>query len=335
MILLTETLQENPRIRQKRGANRRPGFRPCPRLPVEKIRLYQVEGTKKVPMRCKSWHECRACGEWLKRRFLAVAIQQAEKRGLTKFLTITLPSHKHGLGVVDSSKELSRVWAAFRKEVGRHPGWEPVLDADGKPVLRKDGKPKVRVVMKDDLNRRVKTGPLNSIWVKEYHKDGTAHLHVLTDRWFHADFLQEQLVRAGAGEIYKIKKVPSTGKVAAYVTKYLTKSLREMPDKARLVIKNLRRYGTTGDCSMLGVYPVKQTDDVWWVEYRVPDGNELGVDWWACGSHDEVRQVIWSVVHCNGDLPPPKSLVMLRLEDRMAQAMRGKRVLSVSGLGVA
>lgn len=289
---------------QALGKNNSPrGFRPCPRLPADRIRLQSLEGDHKCAMRCKSWGCELSCGPWLKARFVKVARQQAQALGLRRFLTLTLGPEARDLPVPERFRLMSKVWAKWQKRVVRHPTHHD-----------KNGRPRYKATF-------------TAIWVREVHKDGTPHMHVLIDRYLDQKWASKSWHECGGGKILDIKAVDQQ-RVVAYVTKYLAKSLGVQVKDLKDPLKGIRRYGALGEASVRGVYPVKKGTDAWGVFWR-PDVRawwDAGLEW-VMADRYQVGEIMWHVMRTWGQdviriREDPEAMARLRLRAEQYQPGR-------------
>jgi hypothetical protein len=137
-------------------------------------------------LNCKCW-DCGYCGPRRVRRYRKAIGLWAAKRGLNRFVTLTLDPKK--LNGEDSTKYLKRTWAKLRSL-----------------LHRKYGK------------------ALPYICVLEYQKNGYAHLHILLNRRIEIDWLREKWQAVGGGWNVWIKLV-KVRRTVNYVSKYLSKDL--------------------------------------------------------------------------------------------------------------
>ncbi len=82
---------------------------------------------------------------------------------------------------------------------------------------------------------------LGYIGVKELHKDGKLHLHLLFDQYVPYQRVREIWERLGCGKVVWVEFVP-TDRVVAYVTKYITKSIGNGIKRVVLASRQLCLY---------------------------------------------------------------------------------------------
>jgi len=61
------------------------------------------------------------------------------------------------------------------------------------------------------------------VWVKEFQKNGNAHLHIVLSTFLPIDYLRSEWVRIGGGHIMDIQRIKDIRAVARYISGYLTK----------------------------------------------------------------------------------------------------------------
>lgn len=130
---------------------------------------------------------CPRCGPKKAKKYRVAVAKHAEVMKLTRFLTLTLDPSLIPEGV-DSVSHLRKCWAKFRVYLGR------------------------------------KYKQTSYISIVELHKSGIAHLHVLVSRHIPARWILNVWKSIHAGRILKIKLV-DVHRIAAYLTKYITKEL--------------------------------------------------------------------------------------------------------------
>lgn len=196
----------------------------CPALPARLIRMATVDdqGDKRImPMRCKKW-SCPGCQGWLRRRLRRAFVAAVEERPqLRRFYTLTLPGEARRLDLADRYRLMSKAWASYRllhyKRHGRQ---------------------------------------LAYALVREPHKDGTPHVHGLTDRFVDVRQLSEDWARCGGG--YVDIRYVDPHRAAAYVSKYLAKPGPAPPT-------GIRKYASGGGVKLRDVRPAGG-DGTWWIE---------------------------------------------------------------------
>lgn len=251
----------------------RGAYKPCRKRPGSRIRLQCISKPelKPVLMRCKCW-VCTECGPWMKDRFIKVASAEAKRQfgNQCRFLTLTLPPEARDLPVRQRFQLMSAAWKRFCKRVYDRPTHKN--KKTGKPVRKK----------------------LSAIWVRETHQDGTPHLHVLIDRFLPVEWVRHNWVACGGGERVDIRQVKMQ-RVASYVAKYLSKALgqthKDPHGKEEDGLKGVRRYGTTGDCRLEGVYPKKNGTEKWGIWWK--PGVTQRLDWRRAESDEVGLAMMW------------------------------------------
>ncbi len=170
---------------------------------------------KFIRLNCKCW-ECRYCGPRRARRCKRGIAAWAEKLRLNRFVTLTLDPKK--LKGEDSTIYLNRSFADLRKA----------------------------------LHRKYGKG-LSYIRVRESQQNGNAHFHLLLNRFIDIEWLRTEWQRVGGGWNVWIKMV-EIQRVAAYVSKYLSKDLLMSAPKGS------RRVTTSRD---IRLFEKPKRDAVW------------------------------------------------------------------------
>lgn len=86
--------------------------------------------------------------------------------------------------------------------------------------------------------------PIKYVWVKEFQKNGNAHLHILLSTFLPIKYLRSEWVRIGGGHVMDIQQVKNIEAVAVYVTRYLTK----MANTSENFLVGERRYSISHSC---------------------------------------------------------------------------------------
>lgn len=155
---------------------------------------------------------CEHCGPrkagWYRKRI----VQHALEHGLTKFITLTLdPSKLSFFGAADESQQsvayIRKTWAVFRVYLGRY---APTRNMRFIAVLELQGE-------------------------KAHYR---AHLHILTNRWIDQAWIDETWKTIGGGHTWIV--TADIHRVAAYVSKYVTKELLLMIPKGKRRITTSR-----------------------------------------------------------------------------------------------
>lgn len=173
-----------------------------------------------VRMRCKSWN-CPICGPRKAYRLSRAMVDWAKTNDLTRFMTLTLDPKKLPLDT-DSVTYISKLWCKFRVYLGRKLGKN-----------------------------------IQYIAVKEFQKNGRAHLHVLINKYIHWKWIRSSWSRLGGGTHTHIRRTHDVEKEVRYVCKYLTKGMLSVPKKTRYTtskgIKLNKQYIHTGQMELFEV----------------------------------------------------------------------------------
>jgi len=164
-----------------------------------------------IRTRCKQW-DCPYCAEQNARQWRAIIIDAINKIG-GEWYMMTLTAHKNATKRATSLKNIQSGWGKL-----------------------------------SDRIRRIADKKAAYVRVYETHKNGRVHFHALTN-WTPLDYkppkiksdpgsrwLKDNAVQCGMGHQVKIELIHGhAGLAAAYVTKYLTKSLAKLPPGVRRV----------------------------------------------------------------------------------------------------
>ena len=181
-----------------------------------------------ICLRCKSWG-CFVCGPRKAKQYRAQIMRATHRHKLTRFLTLTLDPCRVAL-----PDEVEVFYEHFRAQASQK---RPCRCSTCRAVQVRSVKfirdcwAKMRV----SFQRRFGRGP-KFIAILEFQKrTGLAHLHIVVDRYIPRDWIQERWVAAGGGAHVDIRHV-DVHRVAAYLSKYLTKELLlDVPDGVRRV----------------------------------------------------------------------------------------------------
>lgn len=97
------------------------------------------------------------------------------------------------------------------------------------------------------LKREMKESP-KYIWIKEFQKNGNAHLHILIHGFIPVHFIRSVWSRIGGGHILKMELVKSVERMAVYVTKYLSKGFENLNNDNKTFLVGERRYTISHSC---------------------------------------------------------------------------------------
>lgn len=257
----------------------------------------------------------------MKDRFIKVASQEAKRVFTTgRFLTLTLGPDSRDLDRKGQFLLMSKVWGRFVKRVNAAPTHHvkckqgrlcPACIAGKEPcgarTIKLNGRSKS--CRARHLCDKCLAGPkgcgkiavprfkdFTAIWVREAHKDGAPHLHCLVDRFIPQKWVSKTWEECGGGPVVDIRRAP-IGRVVAYVTKYLAKTLgQKHPDVGNGDgLKGIRRYGTVGAAKLVGIYPVKRGTDPWRIWYK--PGLEQPRDWTPVMRGEEKYAIAWVTMH--------------------------------------
>lgn len=173
---------------------------------------------------CKQW-SCKECAAKNARRAMALCINHINKVG-GQWYFATITAHRFWRGKEKSYENIRTNWDKLRKR-----------------MIRQHGK-------NFDYFR---------VW--EYHKDGSFHLHIITncqlpyaektnkkgEKKFTCAWLKDNAAECGLGFMADYQPLDNAGFAAHYVTKYMTKSFEDS-DKW---ISGMRRYQTSHDWTRL------------------------------------------------------------------------------------
>lgn len=191
----------------------------CRDLPFTAIRATNADG-QHAALTCKRWR-CDDCGRTLKRRLRKAFLGAIEQNpDLRRFFTLTLNGAARNLPLPERYAELSRAFSKFRRRMSRAQG---------------------------------RAFPY--ALVREPHKDGTPHVHGLTDRF--VPFRELAATWAACGGGYVDIRYVDPQRAGAYLTKYLSKDGRPPP-------KGHRKYAAGGGIKLEGIRP--KGAGGWWVE---------------------------------------------------------------------
>jgi len=161
--------------------------------------------------RCKGWR-CTTCGPRKVTRLRRAIVRVATERDLKRFLTLTLDPSV--CAPEESIRHIRQCWNKFRTSLKRQCG-----------------------------------SSISFITVLELQKSGYAHLHILVDRYIPQAWISTAWGAVGGGRIVFIKQV-DIQRVAAYLSKYLTKDLLLAGFK-----RGQRRFTTSRDIALMAYTP--------------------------------------------------------------------------------
>lgn len=97
------------------------------------------------------------------------------------------------------------------------------------------------------LKRKMKR-EIRYIWVKEFQKNGNAHLHILFNNYLPIKYLRKEWVRIGGGVEMNIQRVRNIKAMAIYVTGYIVKGLKNTSSNTNGLICGEKRYSISHSC---------------------------------------------------------------------------------------
>ena len=166
--------------------------------------------SKGIP--CNSW-SCPNCRIWKAKKLRRELINIIKLNELDHILTLTL--------------DPSRIPSAYLGEINR----------TGKYITYLFNRYLVT------LKRKMKK-PIKYVWVKEFQKNGNAHLHILLGTFLPINYLRAEWVRIGGGHVMDIQQVKNIEAIAVYVSGYLTK----MAKASENFLVGERRYSISHSC---------------------------------------------------------------------------------------
>ncbi len=182
---------------------------------------------------CKSWR-CRGCGPTKKKNWVASITHRLQAWDRVRFWTLTLNPALVPEGEAPE-RFLQRAWRNLRAELAQR-----CPRCSGRMIegaCRKHPGATAR--------------PPSFVWVLEYTKAGTPHLHVAVDQYVPRGWIQKQWIRLTGAWNVDVRAVDAEN-VTTYLAKYLGKTLDTLQEAKRskgeaLAIKGLHVYGTSRD----------------------------------------------------------------------------------------
>lgn len=198
--------------------------------------FYRLDETsQKVEYRkggCGMW-SCESCGARNAKRWIARVIDGCNSLKADNWHFATITAHKKWRGSRSSLKNLRANWHKLRKRMAR--------------MAKKQGE------------------ELYYARVWEAHKDGSFHLHLITNVPLTTRWLKDNAAECGLGYQAKFDEVVNAGQAAGYVSKYM---LKAMPNATHYP-KGTRRIEVSRN----------------WVEWKPNKSDE----WFFIQSFDEAR----------------------------------------------
>jgi hypothetical protein len=160
--------------------------------------LYSVDSDKRTILffspDCRTWN-CEPCAQrrmrfW--RLTIAEGVKQLSSGDAKQWQFVTLTSHAKIRGFEASRKLWPKVWKKLH--------WRFKRDA-GKSV--------------------------HYVMLPERHRDGTLHMHMITDAGLSLRWYKNNAAQCGGGHMAAVSPVTSPGIAAWYVTKYVTKTITD------------------------------------------------------------------------------------------------------------
>lgn len=141
---------------------------------------------------CKMW-SCKACGARNAKRWIARVIDGCNKLEAEHWYFATITAHRHWRGSVRSLENLRNNWQKLKQRLER--------------LTAKQGEKHFYV----------------RVW--EAHKDGSFHMHVITNAQVDTRWLKDNAAQCGLGYQAKIDEAVNAGQVAGYISKYMLKAM--------------------------------------------------------------------------------------------------------------
>lgn len=106
-----------------------------------------------------------------------------------------------------------------------------------------------------NLKRKMRK-EIKYVWVKEFQKNGVAHLHIVLNTYLPIKYLRSEWKRIGGGAQMRIEEVKNINAVSIYVSNYITK-MSEVTEK---FIVGERRYSISHSCLRPPTFSVSKTN---------------------------------------------------------------------------
>lgn len=169
--------------------------------------------------KCWSW-DCRSCGPIMKYRFIE-GVAEAFKDTKVGFWTLTLPGGARRPSPHESFAAMEQVYRTFRVLIRR---------ANERCWRHRWGK-RAGYRCKGCQEARKSPRRPKIVRVRERHKDGVAHMHVVADIHVPRSWLETAWAKAGGGFVNV--KGADPHRLGAYISKYLAKEAEALPVKGR------------------------------------------------------------------------------------------------------
>lgn len=161
--------------------------------------FFMKKGSKKKhKFYCKTW-SCITCYDRQRRKLKRNIIEVAQQKNLKFFITMTI-DHKV-CSPLDSYDKISNCWNKFTTIIRRQ-----LNDSNSK---------------------------FDYIKIVESHKNGYAHIHFLTNKFFDVTKLRALWHKLGGGKQLRIEPVVEMTKISNYLSKYMTKDSVRLPKGKR------------------------------------------------------------------------------------------------------
>ena len=135
---------------------------------------------------CNTWH-CPYCGPRKSWKYQQIIAAKAIEFKLDRFMTLTLdPKKIKGKPYKHLSESWRKLREAFRRKFGKS---------------------------------------ISYILVKEAHKSGIPHLHILVDQYIPQKWLSAKWANLGGGPMVDIRRIKDIKNMVLYIGKYLTKNI--------------------------------------------------------------------------------------------------------------
>lgn len=141
---------------------------------------------------CGMW-SCESCGARNAKKWIARIIDGCNRLPVTNWYFATITAHRKWRGSRKSLENIRKNWQKLRKRMDR--------------LTENNGE--------DFFYARV--------W--EAHKDGSFHMHLITNAPVDTRWLKDNSAQCGLGYQAKIDEVVNAGQVAGYVSKYMLKAM--------------------------------------------------------------------------------------------------------------
>lgn len=97
------------------------------------------------------------------------------------------------------------------------------------------------------MKRRIKK-PIKFVWIKQFQKNGDAHLHLMINRFLPKYLLVYHWNRIHAGYIIDIQRAKNLEASAVYISRYLSMGIQDNGNGVSGFLVGERRYGISRNC---------------------------------------------------------------------------------------